>query len=144
MQKFIVLAVLVAAVAAVDIPFDTCPGQPGPLSFNIPECSAYPCGLSVGDSVTMNIGIRVSGAVSRLPTTATVITPAGSAEYPLPNGDACYAISGGCPTAAGDYLVSFPVTLSGIPAGVPTTIRVNIADDAGNTVACGSVDTSFD
>lgn len=126
------------------IPFDLCEeGFPGPTSFDIPECTSYPCDISIGDEITLNIGIYATRAVTSLPVHALVITENGSFDFPLPNGDACYAIEGGCPQASGEYLVSFPVKIQGLQSGTTATVRVQIDDEQEDVVACGSITTTF-
>lgn len=144
MFKFAVLAALVACVAAIDIPFDTCSGLPGPTSLNVPECDSLPCQWSAGDEFTANIVIETTGPVENLFTIVTITHNGFERGWPLPNGDACYALaSGSCPLTAGEHTISFPVVLEGLPTG-ESTIRVDITDEAGNHVACGSVTTTID
>lgn len=139
----LVAAALVACVSAVAIPWDECPDLPGPVSFDIPECVALPCDVSIGQRVTLLIGIDVPGPVTSLPVAATITVGSDTINYPLPTGDACAAIATGCPQAAGKYLVSFPVTLDGVPAGTEATVNVQIDDQDGNVIACGNVSTLF-
>lgn len=91
----------------------------------------------------MNIGVHVERAVTSLPVRATVSTEDGSFDFPLPSGDACHAIEQGCPRAAGDYLISFPVKIEGLKRNSTATVRVQIDDDEGGVVACGSITTTF-
>lgn len=130
--------------ATARIPFDKCEeGFPGPTSFDIPECTTLPCDIYVGDVITLNIGIFVDRAVTRLPVQATIITDEETFDYPLPSRDACHAIVNGCPTAAGNYMVSFPVKVAGLEPGTTATVRVQIDDDMEDVVACGSITTTF-
>lgn len=141
MFKFLVFSALVAVACAIDIPFNTCPGLPSPTSVSIPQCSAVPCGLNPGDSFTLNFNI-VTGNVAALPTLVTIEHNGETATFPLPTGDACAAIVGGCPLSPGEHTVSFPVTLNGVSAGT-STITMNMRDENGDPVACGSVTTDF-
>lgn len=139
----LVAAALVACISATAIPVELCPGLPGPVSFDIPECTGLPCDVSVGQRITLLIGIDVPGAVTALPVTAQIIVGSNVIDYELPTGDACSAIATGCPQAAGKYMVTFPVTLDGVPSGTDATVRVQINDQDGNGIACGNVSTTF-
>lgn len=133
-----------AISATARIPFDICEeGFPGPTSFDIPECTTLPCDIYVGDVITLNMGIYVDRAVTSLPVRATITTDDESVDFPLPSGNACHAIANGCPTAAGDYMVSFPVKVSGLNPGTTATVRVQIDGDENDVVACGSITTTF-
>ena len=142
MFKLILVAALVASAAAIDVTL--CPGQPGPASFAIRECPSTPCDVAVGQSLTLDIGLNVVSATTTLPVFAIVTS--GGREFPfdLPTGNACAALNGSsCPLAPGTHRVTFPITIEGVNAGDETTVRVQFNDDAGNTVACGSVTTTF-
>lgn len=143
MFKFVVFSALVAVALAADIPFEGCEGWPAPLSVNIPECTASPCGFRNGDSFTLNFDINtVADTTNSLPVSASINIGGNIVNYPLPSGDACSVLSSSCPVAQGRYTVSFPVTIDGIPAG-DSTVTVEIHDDAGNRVSCGRVTTDF-
>lgn len=146
MFKFIaIVAALVATTVAVDLTYQDCAGRPSFQYVRVPECAAVPCGLGHGDTITVTIGVQLPSAVTRLPVRAYIVTADGEQPYDLPTGDACHAVQGGCPLGAGAHQVSFPVTISdAIPTNVETVIRVEIDDDAGNSVGCGSVTTTFD
>lgn len=146
MFKFLaIVAALVATVAAIDLTYNDCSaGQPSFEYVRVPECSAVPCGLGQGDTITVKIGVQLPNAVTRLPVRAFIVTANGEEAYDLPTGDACYAVQGGCPLSAGAHEVSFPVTINdAIPSNVETVIRVELDDDAGNSVGCGAVTTTF-
>lgn len=150
MYKLFILAACVATAMAASIPFDKCPNtngtegfMPEPVSFAIPECSGFPCGVAVGQNVTLLIGIYVSEAVTSLPVKASVTVSGYTFEFPLPNGDACAAIPSGCPQVPGNYLVTFPTPLTGVDSGTTATVRVQIDNQSGVPVACGSVTTTF-
>lgn len=140
MFKFVLIAAFVAAASAVDVPFTSCAGWPTPTRVQIPECNTWPCGMGLGDSFTIEFGIRVNQLTAALPTDVTVTNDGVDFTFPLPNGNACYALTdGACPLAAGDYTVQFPVTLHSIPSG-RSDIRVQMTDGAGNNVGCALVD----
>lgn len=152
MFKLFLIAAFVATTAfASSIDFDLCPAPegtagtlPGPISFAIPQCpNGSPCEVAIGQDVTLLIGIYVPEAVTSLPVVATVIVGEDQFQFPLPNDDACFAIATGCPQAAGNYLVDFPTTLRGVTPGSTATVRVNITNQSGRVIACGSVTTTF-
>lgn len=145
LRETLILVVLSLVVPArARLPFETCKeGYPAPLSFDIPECKAHPCEIHAGDKITINVMIRVARAVERLPVRATVKTADGSFDYPLPSGDACNAIAGGCPKEAGDYLISFPMKVDGVKPGTEASVRMLIQDSVDDVVACGWVRTTI-
>lgn len=151
MFKFLLIAGFVATALATSIPFDLCPTPegtagtlPGPASFAIPECSGIPCGIAVGQNVTLLIGIYVDEPVTSLPVKAQISVGENTVDFPLPNGDACFAIATGCPQTAGYYMINFPTSLRGVDAGTAVTVRVQINNQAGRVIACGSVTTTFE
>lgn len=144
MFKFVVLAAFVATAAAVDIPWGSCgAGFQEPASFAIPECPGLPCSLPIGADIILNIGINVNRVTTELPVTATVTQNGVTNPWVLPTGNACYGISGLCPITAGTHLITFPVTISEVSSGVPAVVRVEINNDLGESVACGTIETTF-
>lgn len=150
MFKFLLLAGFVATALAASIPYDLCPAPegtagtlPGPASFAIPECEGSPCEIAVGQNVTLLIGIYVDEPVTALPVKATITVDGNTFDFPLPNGDACFAIATGCPQAAGYYMINFETSLRGVEPETAATVKVNINNQAGRVIACGSVTTTF-
>lgn len=144
MFKYVILAAaLVASAFSANIEFNACPGQPGPVSLAIPECSAQPCNIAVGEIITLLIGINVQSETTSLPVFAMVTAGGTEVPFDLPSGEGCNAIAGGCPLAPGYHMVTFPVRVEGVTAGVETSVRVQFNNQAGQTVACGIVNTSF-
>lgn len=142
-KLLLTIALLASSSLALNVPFDSCPGQPSFTSITIPDCPRDPCSLAVGDEFTLVIGINVTATVSSLPVRVFLI-PAGGIpiEFPVPTGDACNTIAGRCPLAAGVHFLHFPAETSLVSPGV-TTILVEVDDQDGNPVACGSVTSEF-
>lgn len=152
MFKLFLIAAFVATTAfASSIDFELCPTPdgtagtlPGPISFAIPEClNGSPCDVAIGQTVTLLIGVYVPEAVTAMPVQATVSVGGASFDFPLPHGDACFAIATGCPQTAGNYLIEFPTTLQGVDPGTEATVQVKINNQAGRVLACGIVTTTF-
>lgn len=143
MFKFFLIAAFVACAFANNVDFEECPGLPAPISFGIPECNSDPCVIRVGQTITLVIGINVASQTTSMPVTATVTSGGVSFDFPLPTGDACAAVSTGCPLTPGNYLVTFPVTIAGVNAGTETSVRVQINNQNNAPIACGSITTTF-
>lgn len=85
------------------------------------------------------------GTVTEIPTRAEITLANGDVhEFPLPTGDACNAVLGGCPINAGAHTVVFPVTIQGVPANEAITITVTMSDQNNHAMACGSVIGEFE
>lgn len=143
MFKLILIATFVAAALAVEVPVTPCAGHPEATSFSIPECSALPCEISVGQTITLDIQFATNSLTTSMPVFAMVTS--GGREFPfeLPTGDACAAANPACPAPAGNMNVRFPVTISGVNAGDETSVRVQFNNQAGAVLACGTVSTTF-
>lgn len=144
MFKYVLVAALVAVASANYIDVTPCPGQPEARSLNIPECTSSPCVVEVGQTLTLIIGVDIAEQTTSMP--VSVIVTSGGREFPfdLPSGDACAAVPNGCPLSAGSIAsVVFPVTIAGVNPGDETNVRVHINNQNGNTVACGSINTTF-
>lgn len=133
-----ILAFLIGTSLAMEIPFEPCDGLPSPTSVSIPECVTS-CDLGLDDKFHLNFNfVTTADRVEQLLTTATIIHDNVEIPYPLPTGDACTAVIGGCPLTPGEHTVSFPVILEGVPTGASLVV-MSIVDQLGNPVVCGKV-----
>lgn len=137
MIKSVLLFALFGLTLAMEIPFEVCEGRPAPISVSIPECVTS-CDLGLNDKFHLNFDFVTTGRVEELRTTATIVHNGTTIDYPLPTGDACNAVIGGCPLEAGQHTVSFPVILEDVPTGNSLVI-MDIVDENGYSVVCGQV-----
>uniref|UniRef100_A0A1B0CC77 Protein involved in innate immunity and lipid metabolism n=1 Tax=Lutzomyia longipalpis TaxID=7200 RepID=A0A1B0CC77_LUTLO len=146
MFRFLLLATLLPALAVSDrfniIP---CPGINLPTHFDIPECvNGSPCDFHIGQTITLEISFQSAGEVTQIPTLAEITRANGEVHnFPLPTGDACNAVVGGCPIGAGHHTVRFPVTVAGILPDEQVTITVTMRDQNNLGLACGSIIAQF-
>ncbi|GAB0087613.1 ML domain-containing protein [Sergentomyia squamirostris] len=146
MFKFMLLATLIpAAVFGAGFNIIPCPGIPLPTHFDIPECpNGSPCDFRIGQTITLVISFQANTAVQSIPTLAEITRYNGEVHnFPLPSGDACNAISGGCPAGPGELTVRFPVVVGGILPDEQVTITVTMRDQNNAGLTCGSIVAMF-
>lgn len=140
MLRICVFATLFLLATAIEIPFQLCDGLPDPTSVSIPEFADFPCDIQTGDSFTLNFNILTTRRVGQLLTSVTLLHNGEEFNFPLPTGDACNVlVANNCPLETGEYTLSFPVILEGVPLG-SSRVTVSITDEDLNGVACANVE----
>ncbi|GAB0087607.1 ML domain-containing protein [Sergentomyia squamirostris] len=145
MFKFLLFTTLIPAAVFGKFNIKPCSGINLPTNFDIRECpNGSPCDFKVGEKITLDISFKTDKKVDSIPTVAEITRSNGEVQnFPLPSGDACNAIAGGCPLGPGEHTVRFPVVIGGIPADEPVSIAVTMRDQNKAGLACGSIDAKF-